>query len=194
MEKRIKNFHLNTIIGAGLIVLGALFLLSEFINIHLQSYLWPFFIIVPGLAFFYFMLQGGKNAAALAIPGSIITATGLLLLYQSITHHWESWAYAWTLIVPTSLGVGFTIFGIWGENETMRKTGHAFVKVGLVLLIMFGLFFEMILQLSPHQPTRVLWPVLLVILGLYMVAEEIGIIPSLKSASSKETIEDKQGE
>jgi hypothetical protein len=189
MENQTKQYRLNTLIGAGLIGLGILFLLGEIIDIRLGFYLWPFFIIVPGLAFFYFMVHGGKGAAPLAIPGSIITTTGLLLLYQSITNHWESWAYAWALIVPTSLGVGFYISGIWGENETMRTTGRGFIKAGLVILILGGLFFEMILNISGAGPNRIVWPAFIIIAGVYLVISELGLIPSRKSSDSSTNIQ-----
>jgi hypothetical protein len=184
MEKQTKQYRLNTLIGAGLIGLGILFLLGEIIDFQLGEYLWPFFIIVPGLAFFYFMVQGGKNAAPLAIPGSIITTTGLLLLYQSITDHWASWAYAWALIVPTSLGIGFYISGLWSENETMRHTGQGFIKAGLTILILGGLFFEMIINISGNGPNRIVWPAFVIIAGVYLVISELGLIPSRKSSDS----------
>lgn len=189
MDNQRKQYRLNSLIGAILIGLGIIFLLGEVIDFRLGSYLWPFFIIVPGLAFFYFMLQGGKNTAPLAIPGSIITMTGLLLFYQNLTNHWESWSYAWALIVPTSLGIGFYITGIYGENEPMRHTGQGFIKVGLIMLIVGGMFFEMILGISGARPNRVIWPALLIIVGIYMVVNELGLIPSRKSSDASTTID-----
>src|SRR5687767_10207750 len=87
----------RTITAVGLIGLGILFLLGQVFGFSLFSVLWPFFVILPGAAFLYGAFTGGKNAAGLAVPGSVITGTGLILLYQSLTNHWESWAYAWTL-------------------------------------------------------------------------------------------------
>jgi hypothetical protein len=188
MDNRTKQYRLNSLIGAVLIGLGAILLLGEIFNFRLGFFLWPFFIIVPGLAFFYFMAQGGKNAAPLAIPGSIITTIGLLLLYQSVTNHWESWAYAWALIFPTSVGIGLYITGLRGENEAMRRTGQGFIRVGLILLVLGGLFFEMIFQISGARTHRVVWPAILIIAGLYMVAEQLGLIPARKSSDSSEII------
>ncbi|MEJ2606744.1 MAG: hypothetical protein P8Z41_08720, partial [Anaerolineales bacterium] len=165
MDNRTKQYRLTSLIGAVLIGLGAILLLGEIFNVRLGFFLWPFFIIVPGLAFFYFMAQGGKNAAPLAIPGSIITTTGLLLLYQSITNHWESWAYAWALIFPTSVGIGLYISGLRGKNEGMRRTGQGFIRVGLILLILGGLFYEMIFHISGARTHRVVWPAILIVAG-----------------------------
>jgi hypothetical protein len=186
MDNRTKQYRLNSLIGAVLIGLGAILLLGDIFNVRLGFFLWPFFIIVPGLAFFYFMAQGGKNAAPLAIPGSIITTTGLLLLYQSVTNHWESWAYAWALIFPTSVGIGLYISGLRGENEAMRRTGQGFIRVGLILLVLGGLFFEMIFHISGARTQRVIWPAILIAAGLYMVAEQLGLIPTRKASVSTE--------
>ncbi len=82
------------IIGVGVFLLLAQFGVFSF---NLMGLLWPFFIIIPGLAFLYPAWKGGPDTAPLAIPGAIITGTGALLLLQSVTGRWESWAYVWTL-------------------------------------------------------------------------------------------------
>ncbi len=68
-----------------LIGLGLLFLLLQFVPLDLGRNAWPFFIIIPGLLFFAGMALGGRDAARLAIPGSIVTMVGLILLYQNTT-------------------------------------------------------------------------------------------------------------
>src|SRR5215813_518898 len=93
-----------------LIGLGLLFLLGQILNVSIFSFLWPFFVIIPGAAFLYFAITGGKNTAGLAVPGTVVTGTGLILLYQSLTNHWESWAYAWTLY-PVFVGLALTFMG-----------------------------------------------------------------------------------
>ncbi|NLH07100.1 MAG: hypothetical protein GX484_05790 [Chloroflexi bacterium] len=161
--------RMSVLIGILLVGLGAMFLLGQLFNINLISYLWPFFVIVPGLLFFVGMLLGGKQAGPLAIPGSIVTMTGLLLLYQSITGHWESWAYAWTLIFPTSVGIGLVIHGAWSEIERLRQTGMKWITGGLVLFLLSGMFFELILGISGGLVSSVIWPVMLILLGVFLL-------------------------
>jgi len=189
MGNNARQNRWNFYFGVGMVALGVLYLIGTIFNISVAGILWPFFIIVPGLAFFYFMVQGGKNAAALAIPGSIVTTTGLLLLYQSLTNHWESWAYAWALIVPTSLGVGIYITGIWSENESMRRAGQGFVRVGVIMLIVGGLFFEMIFSISGDRSNNITWPVLLIVAGIYLVAQELGVLSLGRTSGSKTAAE-----
>src|SRR5687767_13393634 len=96
----------NVAVGAALVGLGALFLISRLFDINLGRFVWPFFIIIPGALFFVGMVAGGKAAGPLAVPGSIVTMTGLILLYNSIFNAWINLFYIWALILPTAAGIG----------------------------------------------------------------------------------------
>lgn len=135
-------------IGVGLIALGALFLLGQIFHLNVWAVLWPFFIIVPGLLFFVGMAFVGRGGGPLAVPGSIVTMVGVLLLYQALTNHWESWAYAWALVAPTSVGIGIAIAGLWGNDSKAVRAGAGLIVVGLVIFLIFGVFFELILNIS----------------------------------------------
>lgn len=161
--------RVNLVIGALLVGLGALFLFGQLFNVNLWQFFWPFFVIVPGLLFFVGMVLGGKPAGPLAIPGSIISMVGLLLLYQSITGHWESWAYAWALILPTSVGIGLAINGAWSDVERLVTTGTKWITAGIALFLVGGVFFELILNISDGFIGNVVWPGLLITFGLYLL-------------------------
>jgi hypothetical protein len=176
MKNRMMREPWNMWIGVALVGLGVLLILGEILNIRMGRFVWPFFVILPGLLFFYFMARGGKSAGPMAIPGSIITGTGLLLLYQSVTDHWASWAYAWALIFPTSLGVGLYINGRWSEKPSLRQTGVRLVNAGIVILIIGGIFFELLLGISQGRSSRVLWPILIIAVGVFLVLRQFGIL------------------
>ncbi len=159
--------------GVGLIVLGALFLLGQIFHFDVWTHLWPFFIIVPGLLFFAGMVLVGKKGGPLAVPGSIVTMVGMLLLYQSLSNHWGSWAYAWALVAPTSVGIGIAIAGLWGEDPKAVRAGTGLIGVGLVLFLIFGTFFELILNISGLRNGpfgRLLLPLLLIGAGVIVLA------------------------
>ncbi len=157
------------LIGILLVGLGALFLLGQILRIDLWQFFWPFFVIVPGLLVFVGMVLGGKPAGPLAIPGSIVTMVGLLLLYQAITGHWESWAYAWALIFPTAVGIGLVINGAWSGIERLVEVGWKWITAGAVIFLIGGMFFELILNISRSLIGDVVWPGLLIALGLYLL-------------------------
>ena len=164
------------VIGAILVVLGLLLFGGQLLGINLARFTWPFFIIIPGLAFFVGMVMGGKDAAPLAIPGSIITTVGLLLFYQTITNHWESWAYAWALIV-SAVGVGLVIGGTYGDQPRMVDAGRRVAIIGLVMLVIGWAFFELIIGISGYGGflRTIGGPAALIILGLAMLLGRMGL-------------------
>lgn len=158
----------NLILGAVLIGLGLLFLVVQIPGVRLGYYLWPFFVIVPGLAFFVGMVLGGRGAGGLAVPGSIVTTVGLILLYQNYTNHWESWAYAWALITVAA-GVGVMINGTWSYRPALVVQGRRVATVGLALFLVFGAFFEVLIFRGLIGYAQWVWPVLLIGLGLFLL-------------------------
>jgi hypothetical protein len=159
-------------VGGGLIGLGAMFLFGQIFGINIIGVLWPFFIIVPGLLFFVGMVALGKSGAPLAIPGSIVTMVGLLLLFQNVTDLWATWAYAWALIFPTSVGVGIAIAGLWGDDPRAARAGGTMALVGLIIFAAFAIFFELLLNISGLRTGpigRVLLPLLLIGVGVIVL-------------------------
>jgi hypothetical protein len=163
--------------GAILIGLGILFLLAQFFNAMAWQFLWPFVVIGAGGLFFVGMFAGGKSAAGLAIPGSIISVIGLMLLVQNLTAHWASWSYGWTVIVM-SVGLGLWIMGRWADNAHQRQSGLRVLQIGFVLFVIFGAFFEMVLSGFGGLTLRqTVFPVLLILVGVYMIARRTGLWP-----------------
>jgi hypothetical protein len=166
----------SSLAGVALVLIGLIFLAQQFFGEWLGflswSFLWPLFVVIPGLAFFAAMLQGGKGASALAIPGSIITMTGVLLFYQNATGHWQSWAYAWALIAPTGVGFGRIIQGRRSENPFARREGRRLVAIGITLFLVGAIFFELVLNISGFASGligQLVLPVLLIVTGAFLV-------------------------
>ena len=170
--------------GALLIIFGALALLGQFFrNLGFWETFWPFIIIGFGVLFFVGMFAGGRSVSGLAIPGTIITTIGLMLFYQNITSHWESWAYGWTVILM-SVGVGIFIMGLWGQNAGQRTAGLRVVRIGVIMFIIFGSFFELIFTAGrPFGLRSIIFPAGLILLGLYLVLSRSGLF----SSRSKDT-------
>jgi hypothetical protein len=177
------------VVGTLLVAFGMLALAGQlFRGFHFWSTFWPFIIIGLGAMFFVGMFAGGKSVSGLAIPGSIITSVGLMLFYQNLTNHWESWSYGWTVIL-ISVGLGIFIMGTYGENEEQRKSGLGVMRVGLILFILFGGFFEMIFSAGARFGLRqIVFPVGLILLGLYLIVKRLR--PSQPEAIDSSTIND----
>lgn len=155
-------------IGIILIALGLMGLLSQFFDIRFGRFVWPFFVIVPGVVIILMALRrdytGGEPFVML---GCLITMTGLLLFYQSLTGHWASWAYAWTLIAPTAVGLGQWLYGTVSALPGTVKAGKNLVTIGLIMFGAGFAFFELLLNISGLNLGFAGWGILLILLGAF---------------------------
>jgi hypothetical protein len=183
--------------GAILITLGLLSLLGQFFRgFPFWSFFWPFIIIAFGGLFFIGMFAGGKAMAGLAIPGTIISGIGVMMFLQNLFNHWESWAYGWTVILIL-VGLGIFIMGLYSQEPGPRQAGLRVMKIGAILFIIFGGFFEMIFSTFQHHGIQqYVFPALLLLLGIYLVVVRSGLLPSknpdLESPSNNLTEENKE--
>lgn len=161
--------------GTLLIVFGVLALAGQIFRSVDWGFLWPFLIIGLGLVFFAAMFAGGKGMSGFAIPGSIVGGIGLVLLYQNLTHHWESMSYFWTFII-FFVGAGIYIMGWYGGDANQKKSGAGVMKVGLIMFVIFGAFFEMIFS----SFNNLVFPILLILLGAYMILSRSGLFGGKK--------------
>lgn len=167
----------GTLIGGTLlIVFGLLALAGRIFNSVDWGFLWPFIIIGIGALFFAAMFAGGKGAAGFAIPGSIVGGIGLVLLYQNIMQRWESMSYFWTFII-FFVGAGIYIMGWYSGDAGQKKSGAGVMKVGLIMFVIFGTFFEMIFS----SFNNLVFPILLILLGAYMIISRSGLFGGKKN-------------
>jgi hypothetical protein len=159
------------IAGTLLILFGLMALAGQFFRMVDWGFLWPFAVIGFGALFFIAMFAGGKQAAAFAIPGSIISGIGLILLFQNITGRWESMSYFWTVIIMF-VGVGIYLMGLYGGDVHQKQSGLRVMKIGFILFIIFGAFFEMLFS----SFSNLVFPVLLILLGIYLVLSRSGLL------------------
>lgn len=182
METKSRNAG-SLVFGVLLVLFGLMALLSQvFKGFDFIGTFWPFIIIGVGVMFFVGMFAGGKSVSGLAVPGTIIAGIGLMLFVQNLAKYFESWAYAWALII-IFVGLGIFIMGWWGENSGQRKGGINVMRIGLILFLIFGAFFEMLFRASTWADY--FFPVGLILLGLYLVLRRSGLF-SRKPAQIQE--------
>lgn len=167
--------------GALLIGFGLLSLVSRVFRDLDWGFLWPFLIIGLGALFFIAMFAIGKSGAGFAVPGTIVGGIGLILLFQNITDHWESMSYFWTVII-IFVGLGIYLMGWYGDDANQRKSGASVMKVGFILFIIFGTFFEMIFS----SFNNIVFPVLLIVLGAYLVLARSGLFKKREDSSKEQ--------
>lgn len=129
-------------IGIVLIVVGGLLFLGQLAGFGRVG--WPLFIVHPGLVMLVLAFLGNEEAAGLAVPGSIVTLVGIVLWLQAITGRFETWAYAWGLVMA-SVGIGSFLEGSLTRDEPKQRDGIRFATLGLVLFAAAGVFFELLI-------------------------------------------------
>lgn len=155
--------------GAFLMGLGALALLAQFAGSNFWTDFWPMLVLGTGILFFAGMVIGGRGAGGLAIPGTIITTVGTILLLQMRFGYWHAWSYAWTLIIM-SVGAGIFIKGLWDGDENSRRAGAIVGGIGFILFLVFGSFFTLGFGvLGFPLAARLVWPVVMMAVGLFLV-------------------------
>src|SRR5262245_1272698 len=139
----------SIVLGIILVVAGLLALFGRQLAVAVLAIGWPLFVLVPGILLLAGSLfVGGRPGIGLAIPGGIVTMTGLVLAFQNATDSYQTWAYAWALVAPGGVGVGLSVYGLLaGERDSLRA-GIPILLTGLGLFLGFGFFFEGILGLS----------------------------------------------
>jgi hypothetical protein len=175
MNSQSNNQGLSGIfIGLGvlLIVLGALFFVVQAVGFELGRFGWPFFVIVPGLALFGVGLAAGDPTGERITPlGVAVTMVGVILLYQNSVDHFESWAYAWALVFPTSTGLGQMVYGSLKGRREMVMTGGRSALIGAALFVVGAFFFELVVGISGLGIglDRFGWPLGLVLVGIVLL-------------------------
>ena len=157
------------VLAVGLIGLGVLVFFGQLTGFGgMLSTLWPLFVTLPGLAFLYFAYTGDKNVAGLAVPGTVITGTGLILFYQNVTGHWESWAYIWTLY-PLFVGLALRFMAHRTGSAESQKASSILMRIGAVGFIIGAVFFELMIFNHGGIFGNLALPIVLVALGAFML-------------------------
>ncbi len=162
------------VIGAILVTVGILSLLGQVTGFWSNGIAWPLIVMGVGLAFIVLMVVLGKSASGLAIPGSIIFVIGLILFVQNLFSIWETWSYAWALIIA-AVGLGLIIMGVWRGEADLRQQGWRVTSVGLTLFLVFGAIMEFVFSITgiTSRFSLLLWAIVLVLVGLVQLVVRI---------------------
>jgi hypothetical protein len=136
-------------LGGLLVLVGLVVLLGQAVDLDFGQVGWPFFVIVPGLGLLGLGLAAaGRPGEVLATVGGIVTMAGLVLLVQNATDQFETWAYAWTLVVLVGPGVGRWLMGVVRGRGDLVASGGWLITAGLVAFGVLAVFFEAVLGIG----------------------------------------------
>ena len=139
----------ETTLGGLLLLLGIVVLLSQVLEVELGRVGWPFFVIVPGLGLLGLGLATpGRLGEVLAMVGGVVTVAGLVLGVQNATDRFDTWAYAWTLVVLGGAGVGRWLVGVVRGRGELAASGGWLMAAGLVAFVVLAVFFEVVVGIG----------------------------------------------
>jgi hypothetical protein len=139
----------ETALGGLLLLLGIVVLLGQVLEVDLGRVGWPFFVIIPGLALLGLGLAAaGRLGEVLAMVGGVVTMAGLVLGVQNTTDRFDTWAYAWALVVLTGPGIGRWLVGVVRGRAELAASGGWLIAAGLVAFVVFAVFFEVVVGIG----------------------------------------------
>ena len=155
-------------IGAILVIVGAILLAGQVLDIGIGDLGWPLIIVAIGVALLLIGLVV-VNESGMVVGGAVVTTVGLVLLYQNQTDHWESWAYAWALVGPAASGLGLALWGIRSGDRQDVRNGTWGMLGGLAFFAVGYLFFEGIIGISGQRLPLPEWVLPAVVIGIGVV-------------------------
>ncbi len=150
---------------------GVVLLLANLLDVTLIDYLWPGFVITPGLLLMWPAWSSTEESQSrlsfLAVPGAILTTVGALLFTMNMTDHFEAWAYSWTLLIIAAI-VGVMLIKRFEPEHRVHTRGHRQIRFLVLLFIGFAAFFEVVI----FENFNPLLPVALIGYGIYLLKRE----------------------
>jgi hypothetical protein len=150
-----------------LIGAGALLLLANALHINFMRFLWPGFIIGPGLLLMWPAFSSAAERRSpvsfLAVPGAMLATLGGLFFVMNLVNHFEAMAYSWTLVLAAGMG-GYMYMNRFKADRAGQERGHRFVRAMVILFMGLATFFEVLAFGSLGG----WWPLLLIAFGIYL--------------------------
>jgi hypothetical protein len=167
----------ETALGGLLLLLGILVLLGQALDLELGRVGWPFFVIVPGLGVLGLGLAvAGRLGEVLATVGGVVTMAGLVLGVQNATDRFETWAYAWTLVLLVGAGLGRWLVGVVRGRGELAAGGAWLVAAGLVGFVVLAVFFEVVVGVGGQRSgpaSRYVLAAVLILAGLVLLGRRL---------------------
>jgi hypothetical protein len=169
----------ETALGGLLVLLGIVVLLGQALELDLEvgRVAWPVFVIVPGLGLLGLGLAAPDRAGVvLASVGGVVTMAGLVLGVQHATDRFETWAYAWALVVLVGPGIGRWLVGVVRGRGELASSGGWLLVAGLVAFGVLAVFFEVVIGIGGRgywAPSGYGLAVLLIVAGLVLLGRRL---------------------
>lgn len=156
-----------------LIGAGAVLLVTNLLHIQIIDFFWPAFIVGPSLLMIWPAYKSTSeqqsSLAFMAVPGAMGLMTGALLFLMSLTNHFESMAYAWTLVLAGGAG-GYLYMRRFDDPGPTKERAHRFIRAMILAFMGLASFFELLV----FNNLGAWWPLALIVVGVYLFVRKNG--------------------
>jgi hypothetical protein len=136
-------------LGGLLVLLGLVVVLGQALELEVGRVAWPVLVIVPGLGLLGLGLaSAGRLGEVLATVGGVVTMAGVVLGVQNATDRFESWAYAWPLVLVVGPGLGRWLVGVVRGRGDLAAGGAWLIAGGLVGFLGLAVVFEVVIGIG----------------------------------------------
>jgi DNA-binding CsgD family transcriptional regulator len=124
------------LVGLGVVFLAASIFLDSALNLALPLVFFMLAVVFIALAFN--LSEKWLWAVWLFVPGALLFSFAVIFLLNVLTGDWQSWAYAWLLLVA-GLGAGLVLAGWYGQlRQEFLMAGVALIVLGVTFFAVFG--------------------------------------------------------
>jgi DNA-binding CsgD family transcriptional regulator len=154
---RIWKWGGYALVGLGVLFIAASTFLDGALNLALPLVFFMLALVFIALAFN--LVEKWLWAVWLFVPGTLLLSFGVIFLLNVLTGDWQSWAYAWLLLVA-GLGAGLALAGWYGQlRQEFLMAGVGLIVIGITLFAIFGV-------IAGGQVIKLAAPLLLVAGGI----------------------------
>lgn len=159
------NRNSNIVIGAVLITLGTLFLLSNLGYVNFSwNYIWPLALLVPGVYMHFAFFTGIDKNPGILVPGGILTTYGALF-YANVFFGWHLMTDLWPLFL-IGIAIGLFELYLFGSHDK-----GLLVPVGILGGIGGSALFKTYIRFDLKD---YLIPAVLIIIGIAIISKRDG--------------------
>lgn len=156
------NKNKNITVGLVLVALGIFLIVQKTIGLDIEvwSFIWPLFLLIPGITMHINYFSNGRNSSSLVVAG-ILTTYGALFLFNTLTNN--IYSDELTFIYFLGIAIGFFESYIFGNKR------NSDLSATLVFLIISVIIFLKYIFPDFNNLRDYILPGILIIFGFYVL-------------------------
>lgn len=185
----------SLLIGGLFILLGTVWLFANIFKVDLPwDIMWPFFLIVPGVALWFSYFSNPKRDHEVLIPANILLFLGGTFLFNMIVSNYLHYSDVWVATVAM-YSTGPVAIAFWITWAASRKPGYMVPAIILTLITFciasITLPIALFNQVFFGKFWNVMWPLFIIMIGVFIIFVPIFKMLTKEPGKEEESLDDK---